>query len=81
VCASVCVCVSVSVCECVGERERERGEAGGAGWLAVSTTDTPSCCRLRPRAKTGGDLYRGTSLIRKRPPPLDPHMVLGMVLL
>ena len=33
-----------------------------------------------PPGKAAREFYRGTSLIRKRPPPYDSHRALGMVL-
>ena len=51
------------------ERESERESERDGGLIPLG----PARCS---RGK-----YRGTSLIRKRPPPLDPHRALGMVLL
>ena len=37
-------------------------------------------CRVRRAQRYTPASYRGTSLIRKRPPPWDPQKALGMVL-
>ena len=58
-------------------------------WTALSGPLSPSTSLRRAVFATltsaawlpGVAVYRGTSLIRKHPPPYDPHWALGIVLL